>query len=103
MASTQGAFVIIAEFEVRPEAIDAFLAAAIADGSASVANEPGCRQFDVCVAPEDPAKIVLYEVYDDRAAFEAHLKTPHFLACKPKLDAWLESNKVRFLARLDPA
>ena len=23
-------------------------------------------------------RIVLYEIYDDRAAFEAHLKTPHF-------------------------
>jgi quinol monooxygenase YgiN len=41
-------------------------------------------------------------VYDDRAAFEAHLKTPHFLACKPKLDAWLGTNKVRFLSRVDP-
>ena len=40
--------------------------------------------------------------HPDKAAFEAHLKTPHFLAFKPKLEAWLEVNKVRFFSRLDP-
>ena len=96
-------YVLVVDFVVKPEHVEAFTAAIRENARASRETEPGCRQFDVCVAPEDPAKIVLYEVYDDRAAFEAHLKTPHFLACKPKLDAWLESNKVRFLARLDPA
>ncbi len=96
-------YVLVVDFVVKPEHVEAFTAAIRENARASRETEPGCRQFDVCVAPEDPAKIVLYEVYDDRAAFEAHLKTPHFLACKPKLDTWLESNKVRFLARLDPA
>jgi len=96
-------YVLVVDFVVKPEHVEAFTAAIRENARASRETEPGCRQFDVCVAPEDPAKIVLYEVYDDRAAFEAHLKTPHFLACKPKLDAWLESNKVRFLARLEPA
>jgi quinol monooxygenase YgiN len=96
-------YVLVVDFVVKPEHVEEFAAAIRENARASRETEPGCRQFDVCVAPEDPAKIVLYEVYDDRAAFEAHLKTPHFLACKPKLDAWLESNKVRFLTRLDPA
>jgi quinol monooxygenase YgiN len=96
-------YVLVVDFVVKPEHVEEFTAAIRENARASRETEPGCRQFDVCVAPEDPAKIVLYEVYDDRAAFEAHLKTPHFLACKPKLDAWLESNKVRFLTRLDPA
>ena len=28
---------------------------------------------------KDPDHILLYEIYDDRAAFEAHIKTPHFV------------------------
>ena len=96
-------YVLVVNFVVKPEHVREFTAAIRENARASRETEPGCRQFDVCVAPEDPAKIVLYEVYDDRAAFVAHLKTPHFLACKPKLDAWLEANTVRFLARLDPA
>jgi autoinducer 2-degrading protein len=31
------------------------------------------------VVPEGEAdRIILYEIYDDAAAFDAHLKTPHF-------------------------
>jgi (4S)-4-hydroxy-5-phosphonooxypentane-2,3-dione isomerase len=95
-------YVLVVDFVVKPEHVKEFTAAIRENARASRETEPGCRQFDVCVAPENPAIIVLYEVYDDRAAFEAHLKTPHFLACKPKLDAWLEANKVRFLSRVDP-
>ena len=35
-------------------------------------TEPGCRQFDVLVDPDDKTKIMLYEVYDDQKAFDAH-------------------------------
>jgi (4S)-4-hydroxy-5-phosphonooxypentane-2,3-dione isomerase len=40
------------------------------------------------VVPEGEAdRIILYEIYDDAAAFDAHLKTPHFAsfdaACAP--------------------
>lgn len=96
-------YVLVVDFVVKPEHVAAFTGEICRNAKASRETEPGCRQFDVCVTPDDPAKIVLYEVYEDKAAFEAHLKTAHFLACKPKLDAWLESNKVRFLRRLDPA
>ena len=96
-------YVLVVDFVVKPEHVAAFAVEIRKNAKASRETEPGCRQFDVCVAPEDPAKIVLYEVYDDRAAFEAHLKTPHFLAFKPKMEAWLASNVVRFLARVDPA
>jgi quinol monooxygenase YgiN len=96
-------YVLVVDFVVKPEHVEAFTAEIRKNAHASRETEPGCRQFDVCVAPDDPAKIVLYEVYDDKAAFEAHLKTAHFLAVKPKLDAWLAVNKVRFLTRVDPA
>lgn len=45
----------------------------------SLADEPGCRRFDVCSDTARPSEIFLYELYDDEAAFQAHLKTPHFL------------------------
>jgi hypothetical protein len=41
------AFVVIPEFVVKPDRIDAFLALAQDDASHSVTDEPGCRQFDV--------------------------------------------------------
>lgn len=93
------AFVVIAEFEVKPGLMPAFLAAALDDARHSVADEPGCRQFDV-VRPDEGDRVLFYEVYDSRAAFDAHLETPHlarFRAAFPSLIA--EERPVRFGAR----
>jgi quinol monooxygenase YgiN len=95
-----GAFVIVAEFEVKPEAIDAFVAAAIADASASVAKEPGCRQFDVTRSTEQPNRILLYEVYDSQAAFDAHLEMPHLKTFRDRIEPLVVSRQVRRLTRV---
>jgi len=100
MTAAESAFVIVAEFEVKPEALDAFVAAAIADASASVANEPGCRQFDVTRSNEQPNRIVLYEVYDSEAAFDAHLQTPHLATFRDQIEPLVLSRQARRLTRL---
>src|SRR5206468_2516473 len=41
-------------------------------------KEPGCKQFDVLVDPKDRTKVLLYEVYLDEKAFDAHQQTAHF-------------------------
>ena len=71
-------YVVTVEFEIKPEKLDDFRAQMIANARASREREPGCRQFDVCADPAKPALIFLYEVYDDRAAFDAHLASSHF-------------------------
>ena len=40
--------------------------------------EPGCRLFMVNQSTDDPRKFLLYEHFDDRAAFEAHTATAAF-------------------------
>jgi quinol monooxygenase YgiN len=100
MTRGEGAFVVVAEFEVRPDAIDAFLEAAIADASASVANEPGCRQFDVTRSSEQPNRVLLYEVYDSAAAFDAHLETPHLKTFRDRIESLVVSRAVRRLTRV---
>lgn len=42
--------------------------------------EENCHQFDVVVSLEDDHSFVFYEVYEDKAALDAHRKTAHFLA-----------------------
>lgn len=100
MTTGQGAFVIVAEFEVAPDAVEAFVAAAIEDASASVAREPGCRQFDVTRSSEEPNRIVLYEVYDSAAAFDAHLAMPHLAAFRDRIEPLVISRRVQRLTRL---
>jgi quinol monooxygenase YgiN len=97
--SREGSFVIIAEFEVKPEALERFLELATVDASQSVAKEPGCKQFDVTV-DQAASRVVLYEVYDDQAAFDAHLQTPHLKAFRDGIEPLIVSRNVRRLTRV---
>ena len=71
-------FVIIVDFRLKPGTYDRFRALIVENAGASVRDEPGCRRFDVVVPEGETDRIVLYEIYDDAAAFAAHLATPHF-------------------------
>ena len=103
MESTKSAFVVIAELQVPAEHRDAFLQLCQFDSEHSVAGEPGCRQFDVITQPEAPETIVLYEVYDDRAAFDAHLTMPHYAAFAEGVERFhVEKTNVRFFTRHRP-
>ena len=72
----------IAEIEVFPEYLEAYLEAGKAVGAESVAREPGV----ICIFPmqkkENPTQIRIVEIYRNEAAYQAHLKTPHFEAYK---------------------
>ena len=94
------AFVVIPEFVVKSDCIDAFLALAQDDASHSVDDEPGCRQFDVIQTEEAPLHVLFYEVYESRAAFEAHLQTPHLARFREGFPGLvLEERRVRFASR----
>ena len=81
-------YTLLVTCRIKPEHRDAFIAALLDDARGSVANEPGCVRFDVIADEEDPNRIHLYEVYRDRAAFDAHLQTPHFLRWRATTQDW---------------
>jgi quinol monooxygenase YgiN len=101
MTSDKGdAFVIVAEFEVHPDKMDRFLELVREDARLSVQNEPGCSQFDVTVQEDAPNRVLLYEFYDDAAAFDAHMQTPHLKAFIGQIDDLLLNRRVRRLRRI---
>lgn len=63
--------VLQVNIRIKPENVDSFMQKVIENGKAA-RSEPGCRQFEVLVDPEDKTRIMLFEVYDDQKAFEAH-------------------------------
>ncbi|MBN8450456.1 MAG: antibiotic biosynthesis monooxygenase [Candidatus Accumulibacter sp.] len=71
--------VTLVHVRVRPEDVDAFIAATRINHQASV-REPGNRRFDVLQAPDDPARFILYEAYASAADAAAHKETAHYLA-----------------------
>ena len=86
-------FVIVVEFRIHPGKMTAFRRLMDENARTSCRDEPGCRRFDVLGSPKDPDFILLYEIYDDRAAFDAHVKTGHFLSFNSE-SAPLVANKV---------
>lgn len=73
-------FCVTVHFSLQAGAEQRFLPMVRDNARRSLEDEPGCRRFDVCHEPSQPTQVFLYELYDDRAAFDAHLATPHFKA-----------------------
>ena len=70
-------FVLQVDIRIKPEHVERWMPMAL-ENAREARKEPGCRQFDVLVDPKDKTKVMLYEVYDDEKAFEAHQQTAHF-------------------------
>jgi autoinducer 2-degrading protein len=70
-------FVLVVDFQVRPEHLAKFNEQIAVNAKASVGTEPGCRQFDVLRTLDDPCRVLLYEVYDSEDAFKTHLEQAH--------------------------
>jgi autoinducer 2-degrading protein len=69
--------VLVVHLKIKPDSVDRFMQGLQANAR-EARKEPGCRQFDILVDPNDKTKAMLYEVYNDEKAFEAHQQTPHF-------------------------
>jgi (4S)-4-hydroxy-5-phosphonooxypentane-2,3-dione isomerase len=70
-------FVLAVQIRIKPDNVEKFMQA-LQTNAREARKEPGCRQFDVLVDPNEKTKVMLYEVYNDDKAFEAHQQTPHF-------------------------
>ena len=86
---------VTVEFEIKPEHLAPFRAAVLRQASNSLSAEPACRQFDVCTDATTPTQFFLYELYDDRAAFEDHLVTEHFRQFNQDIADWTVRKIVR--------
>lgn len=80
--------VTLVHIRVRPEAIDAFIAATRANHQGAV-GEPGNRRFDVLQAPDDPTRFILYEAYASAADADAHKQSAHYLVWRQAVEAMM--------------
>ena len=71
------AYVVVVDYSTDAQNFAALRSLIDGVARATIA-EPGCRGFDV-VAPANASNhLLLYEVFDDAAAFQAHAASPHF-------------------------
>jgi quinol monooxygenase YgiN len=71
-----------AKLEIDPAQLDAYKAALKEGVETALRLEPGVLRLDAMAEKENPAHITLVEVYADEEAYQAHLRTPHFVKYK---------------------
>jgi quinol monooxygenase YgiN len=86
----------IAELEIDSAYLEEYMAVLKEEAAELIKLEPG----GICIYPmyqkDNPTQIRLLEIYADKAAYESHLKTPHFLHYKTTI-----LNMVKSLALID--
>jgi (4S)-4-hydroxy-5-phosphonooxypentane-2,3-dione isomerase len=77
-AAQSGPYIVNAiNLDIAPDQFDKFMEAAKENAAAST-KDPGCREFNIVVAQNDPHHIMFFEVYDNAAALDVHRATDHF-------------------------
>ena len=95
-------YVITVLFSLLSAHRAAFLQAVTRNAATSLADEVGCIQFDVCTSNSNPCDVLLYEVYDSKAAFDVHLASSHFLSFNAQTSAWVTAKLVNAFERVLP-
>jgi autoinducer 2-degrading protein len=85
-------YVLQVDLRIKRDKVDAFMKKLL-ENAAHARTEPGCRHFDVLVDPADATRAMLYEIYDDEAAFDAHRQTEHFKLYAAEAVPLLESRE----------
>jgi len=93
-------FVVVVEFTVRAEYIEFFLKRVMQQAQDSLQFEVDCHVFDVCVCSEEKSRVLLYEVYTDKEAFDAHLASAHFQDFNDAVQEWVSDKQVSTFEKL---
>lgn len=71
-------FVRMAEIDVDPARLEAFLSAVEEEMDEAVRLEPGVLALYAVADKDDPSRLRFFEIYADEAAYNTHLESPHF-------------------------
>jgi quinol monooxygenase YgiN len=93
-AATDPPMVRIAEIEVDPAQLAAYKVLLKEEQETSVRIEPGVIMLHSVAIADRPTNIRLLEVYADRSAYEAHIRSPHFVKYKTSTERMVKSLKL---------
>lgn len=80
--SAEHNLVRLSKIVVDPNSLDAYNALLREEIEASMRLEPGVLTLYATAEKNAPERITILEIYADSAAYQSHLKTPHFLKYK---------------------
>jgi len=86
-------FIVHVFVHVKPDCIEAFKAATVANSKNSL-REPGIARFDVCQQQDDPARFVLVEVYRTPEDPGRHKETDHYKTWRDTVQEMMAEPRV---------
>lgn len=90
-------YAVTVNFRIHDARIDEFMPLMVQNARTSVKVEPGCLHFDVC---HDDEGVFLYELYENRAAFEAHMASEHFKSFSDATADMVADKQVRLFSNV---
>ncbi|MDH3762567.1 MAG: antibiotic biosynthesis monooxygenase [Gammaproteobacteria bacterium] len=93
-------YVVIVEFTIHAAHFEDFVTRVRQQAENSLRQETDCHQFDVCINPEQDNRLLLYEVYTDRSAFDGHLASAHFHDFNTAVRDWVSEKKISTYLRI---
>jgi quinol monooxygenase YgiN len=87
-------YVRIAEIGIDPSGIEAYRSALKEEIDTSVRLEPGVMALHAVSDKDDPARVIVFEIYADESAYQAHLETPHFRKYKAAVERLVTSLRL---------
>jgi quinol monooxygenase YgiN len=91
----------VAEIEIVPAYLEEYKAILKAEAAASVKLEPGVIAIFPMYQKEATTQIRILEIYASKAAYEQHLKTPHFEKYKTSTLHMVKSLKLVEMEAVD--
>jgi len=82
--------VTLVHVHVKPDNVQAFIAATAENHNASI-QEPGNLRFDVLQSPQDKTRFILYEACTNEEAAKQHKENDHYLAWRECVADWMAS------------
>ena len=102
-SATTNLMVRVAELEIDSAYLEAYRAILEEEAAASVKLEPGVITIFPMYHQEHPTQIRILEIYASKAAYEQHLKSPHFQKYETATLNMVKSLKLIDMSALDTA
>ena len=93
---------IIGDFTTKPGAFDEFYALMVKHATAS-REEAGNLRFDVVVPLKSENRLLIYEMYEDQAALDAHAGTDRIKAHRENTKELVENRTLHICELRDSA
>ncbi len=87
-------FVVVVFLEAKRGRQDTLRRALLQHALNSLEREAGCQRYEVCLDPLETSAFLLYEVFVEEAAYQAHRELPHYAEFRVLTDPWIRSRRV---------